>query len=387
MKVKYEKSQIIRLTLVYILSIVALNLSFFPLMKSLPEIEIYFILLFEILIFAFIFVIEIIAIGFVDAQIYKAKNEIKVYPEEYNMIYNELKNKKLIEVEKIRKTAKAFDSWVAILGILAFFSLMIASELALNFSNMTVYRILAFMFICIVACVILSNRAKAYKNKYIVEFKKHVIPEFINLIDSDFKFIISDNERIEYYDSLYSESTFSSLSGYEHIHCEDYIEGIMDEKTKANIVDFYIESSNNGKRHVEYKGLFATFDSPYISKDIDFRLRKFTTYKEHRLSKVKTGYVKMDKLYNVYTDNGAMIDRIIKRGFFDELTIRFINENLYPEIIVKNGKIFVRYEMSGAFEPRLSDKTNGYETLYKYYLALKCLSDSYYLVLKYFQNE
>ena len=78
---------------------------------------------------------------------------------------------------------------------------------------------------------------------------------------------------------------------------------------------------------------------------------------------------------------------IIKRGFFDELTIRFINENLYPEIIVKNGKIFVRYEMSGAFEPRLSDKTNGYETLYKYYLALKCLSDSYYLVLKYFQNE
>ena len=165
MKVKYEKSQIIRLTLVYILAIVALNLSFFPLMKSLPEIEIYFILLFEILIFAFIFVIEIIAIGFVDAQIYKAKNEIKVYPEEYNMIYNELKNKKLMEVEKIRKTAKAFDSWVAILGILAFFSLIIASELALNFSNMTVYRILALMFICIVACVILSNRAKAYKNK------------------------------------------------------------------------------------------------------------------------------------------------------------------------------------------------------------------------------
>ena len=330
--------------------------------------------------------IALMAIGIADPKILKAAPRKEDYPDEFIEIYDELTLKDFVNIDELRKKANRLNKF-RMLNIF----IIVISTVILFFGEMEFYSI-AFIFVAMIAVfstlVLIETTQGISKaiGEYKRIFKREIIPEFIKKINSNFEFDIYDNFKRGVYDDLYSESKFNTYSIYNNIQSDDYIEGKIDDGAIIRLIDMTNKYTDDEGTYIEFEGLFGVLYTKIIDPNIDIRIRLSMGIRDYDMSSVKTGYEKIDSMYCIYTENKELIVELIKSGFFDEFNRLLVTTSTYPEIIVKDGKYYVRCYASGMFEPKLSDDSKMLDPLYYYYENFKAVLDVFEMGRKHFGN-
>lgn len=204
-----------------------------------------------------------------------------------------------------------------------------------------------------------------YNEKYQSKYKKYVIEHFITTINHSLTYKNINNNKLEKY---YRDAQFQNFS-YNQFNSEDYIYGYFDgiiiemsdallsKKTASN----KIESSHS-----------CIFSYSQIRKKVpqEIRLRKNKNMSKMEKNKVELDNEEFENYFDVFSNSRILAMEILTHDIMEEIIQFYNNCDIDFEIVIKESRIYIRYEVGDIFEGKIFKKSTNKEALWICYNTL-----------------
>lgn len=306
---------------------------------------------------------------------YEEVSELKnKMPDEFEKIYQELYDKNINSLEKKRKKVV----WRTILQniiLIWFVYEYMCNEIGRDFlfpgnEYGGMRPLLVIVLLIIYALFVYSNYK--YKKQYVLEYKKEIITNFINILNSNLKYtpFVVDEYSVQ---KEYEQASFDKKK-FNRFYVDDHIEGNLDDVTCANMYDIHIQNVVRSGKHTHteeiYKGIFAISN---CNKDIGTMVKisknkiKILSNKEQ----VQMDSEEFEKYFDVYAEDKIVAMRLLTSDIMEILIDFYKQYGLEFEVVFKGQKIYLRFFTGAMFEPKVFGGSMDKELIFTYYYILQ----------------
>lgn len=221
-------------------------------------------------------------------------------------------------------------------------------------------EMVSIVFLCIIMYCL-----KAYiKNRdlYNVEFRKVIIKEFVKLINPNLNYNYDGD--INSYD-YYIDASFDK-EDYNTFETNDYISGYINEEILIEMCNISLLQCND-KEIVDVidKALFSyTTCKNFIPNEI--RIKK-NSYNINKKNNVKLDDNEFEKYFDVFSDSEILTMQILTHDVMEQIVDFYLLYKIPFEIILKNNKVFIKYETGISFTPGILKDSTDVDLLWAYY--------------------
>lgn len=305
---------------------------------------------------------------------YKYNISLKELPQEFEIIYQNLYQNYIYNLEKMRNKIK----WKKIVQYIFFPIFCVFMGVVqcggLGDSVGSEFIICSTAIASFIVLVISSVRLDQDKREYRKIYKNKVIPEFVKLINNQLKFKSFDNElfkmREDYRTAGFDKKMFTSFDS------NDYVEGFVDDEIFIKLCDVHVQFRENKNKCTEelFKGIFAhTKCGKDIQTEIKITKNKIKILEqEHR---VEMDSVEFEKYFDIYSENKIEAMQLLTSDVMETLTNFYNKYSLDFEIIFRNNTIYMRFFTGPMFEPQIFRNSMDKKTLAVYFCILKFIVD------------
>ena len=301
------------------------------------------------------------------------KLAITEIPNDFKILYKELYNTHIYNLEKLRKRIK-------IINIISY-SLLTIGILILLFKDIKYIpfyaegKLVTFSLIMIfisVSIIILNNNSE---KGYTIIYKKNIISNFIKLINNNINYnYIEDTKKTNEYLYRYKDAEFDDKY-FNMFNANDYTEGYITENIFIGISDLNIQ--NRIKRGRRRSAIFPVFEGIFVYSECNKNInsiikviRKEDEKIESSIERINLNNEIFEKKFTVYAEDESIARSIFKDKFIETLINFHDKYNLDFEITLKNNNIYLRFYAGGMFEPSIYKNSMDKEILFRYYVIL-----------------
>ncbi len=302
--------------------------------------------------------------------------------EEFENLYNKLKDDGLDLYEKERKKLrfrKTIENilkycFVICIFIFAFF----------NFSVVTLRHIVAPLFyITLLGYIYIYNKNKKYITKFEEKYNE-MIPNLIikHLGHEKIKFTSICSEKEYEYDDLYE--MLYPVPQNKKTYYKNFIEGLLYNDLEIKFTDMYLSKVTYGKGSVPNVFFSGYFGYMEFKKDLfnGFSIVKRDTYNQKEIIR-ETNNEFFDKYFTLKSNNERFKAGLIRDGIADAVARFYSSTNIAVQIETRGEKVIFKIFSSSIFEPSFSK--NYKERIYTQYYFLNelfILIDEIYEIIK-----
>ncbi len=297
----------------------------------------------------------------------KTKLRRKQDPNKFEQIYAELEN--IYEVN-FADTAKKVNNRLKV----AIFTLIIATILLLitliqvTMSNGTIdWRIaIAGVALILFSPLIYIGRSNEEKN-FVKDFKMLILDNLVKSFSKGLTFHPVSNDKNNILES-YKDAGFdiSQLPYYSTV--DDVIDGKLSNGKSIRISELWLRKRSGDNTTTIFQGLFVETD---VSKSINSDLCIIDQYSglvdTSRYTQLKLESSEFEKLFNVYTDNQITAAQLLTSDTLTKLSKLREDYGMVFDIIIKNNKLYVRFNVGGMFESIQQKNRLDKEDTFVYY--------------------
>ncbi len=316
------------------------------------------------------------------------KNEIDVdefkEDKEFSLIYQDLLKKDLGKYDGMQFKIAFLLTILKIVRIIFFIGILSC----MFWYEMEEYAYLLYsLFISVVFGLIVKNLKSIsdnYVNEYTLIYKREVIPALLQNMNPNLTYKISDAELQEEFKTIYKVADFSNR--YDEINTEDYIEGYYDSPVYLKMADATSLSDTEESPVTEFKGLLACFYNIDYKNNDCIEIRTTSDARKSRHIKASNNE-EFNKEFIIYATSDEELARLENSDIQSKI-LKINNRNLCDfDIVIRNGKVFIRVWLKNIFEPDFFDATQGHKTLYEHYEVVKIVFDLFDAVREYLEKE
>ena len=329
-----------------------------------------------ILLFGIMFVPLFLHINDIQSSI-KKKNKIslKKLPNDFEILYKNLYENCLINLESKRKKIKIFNIIECILLVvpLTIFISQIYSFITKRIEiNYTIY--IVYIVICILMLII-SDRI----NKKYYDSKKEIHEYFIKLINNNLNYKPKNEDRLsgkeDYKKAKFAREIYNKI--YDRVYIYDYIYGYLDKALiELNFIktEYYSTKGNTHKHYEEFQGIFTTikFDKS-INSYIKINKSKLNILDNN--TKLEIDHEKFNKHFDMYSDDKEIATRVINYSIIQTFVEFYEKYGINFDFIIREDTIYVRFYTNKIFEPNIFNILKTKENLYTYYCIIQFITE------------
>lgn len=294
--------------------------------------------------------------------------------DEFEKIYEELYEKNIKSLEQKRKKVMLrtiLQNAVLVWFVYEYMCNEIGRDFLFTGNEYGGMRpLLVIVLLALYVIFVYSNHK--YKKQYVLEYKKEIITNFINILNDKLKYTpVVDNAfgvQAEYEQVKFDKKNFNRF------YVDDHIEGNLDEDTFADMYDIHIQNVVRSGKHTHteeiFKGIFAISN---CKKDIGTTV-KVSKNKMKILSNkdiIQMDSEEFEKYFDVYSEDKITAMRLLTSDIMETL-INFHNKyGLEFEIVFKQKKIYLRFFTGAMFEPKVFGGSMDKELIATYYNILQ----------------
>lgn len=277
---------------------------------------------------------------------------------EFETIYKYIKTNYTIELEKLRRKL-AIRCVIA--GILLIVSLIAEGIIAYK-TEMPALGVIGIALAITYATYGWAKYNKEYQNKY----KKSVIKNFIQTMNSSLKYENIENAKLYQY---YQDAQFQNIY-YNNFKSNDYISGYIDTAF-IEISDVLLKKKTSEK---EGDTVYTcVFSYSKINKSIpkEIRIRNDRKSKPIQENRVELDSDEFEKYFDVFCDSQILAMEVLTHDIMEDMIQMYNNCGVNFEVVIKENKIYIRYEVGDIFEGRVFKKSTNEKSLWICYNTLK----------------
>lgn len=282
----------------------------------------------------------------------------------FKEIYDYIEKEYANDLEKNRKKLIKSIIICLILFIIAFVVLLYL-KIMFDTNPNTKDTILGLLFIPLV--IYYLYKYKKYNNEYVENYKDKVIKNFVEHINHNLNYNKIGRKGII---KLYQEANFKDKQ-FNSFYIDDYINGYNEDGTSIELCNIALENVNEKGEFLNliYEGIFSiTQLNNYISEEI--RIKKNQYIIQNKCNKVEMDSKEFEKYFDVYSNSDIITMEILTHDIMEELVQFYDKYKIKFEIVIKNYKIYIRFDTGAVFEPNILRKSNDINILWVYYNIL-----------------
>lgn len=290
--------------------------------------------------------------------------------EEFEKIYKTLPNEALNHLKRIQTTALINKVIIIITVMLAAIIITIFLTKYINAEELTV-QIIIFL---ILWAILIATRLKT-KKSYVMEYKKQIIEKVIKPINKNLTYLPeqvfgqSDAKgNLDIADYKEAKFDYAPVTFYSY---DDFIEGDLANGGHIKMANLKtggeVNSPDGIKEDVLFEGIFAVAElDKKIEKPIKI-LRNSYMIKET----VEMDSREFEKYFDVITEDRILATRVLTHDLME--TLSSFSSKIRYDVIIKENKVYMRFNTGPMFEPKLQREKYDKELIYAYYCILKSI--------------
>lgn len=313
------------------------------------------------LILLIVTMLLMIKAAFYSVRITNSKWKKKISGQEksarFESIYEYVKNNYTYELELLRKE---LVKYLIIAGILLVISLIISVIIGYKTESEELG-----IYVLMPALTYTMYVYTKYNKKYQSKYKKYVIENFIRTMNHALTYENINNNKL---DRLYRYAQFQNVS-YDSFESEDYISGYIDG-TLIEMSDVILKKKTKSEgKNTEYTCIFS---HSQISKKVpqEIRLRNNKNPSKMENNRVELDNEEFEKYFDVFSDSRILVMEILTHDIMEEIIQFYNNSEINFEIVIKENRIYIRYEVGDIFEGKIFNKSTNKEALWICYNTL-----------------
>lgn len=286
---------------------------------------------------------------------------------EFKDIYNYVKTEYGKELEINRKK---FLKSLILFSILVIIALIITIVLEYISEFKIPSEMIAIIFIP--AYIYYYYSCQKYNKIYVENYKQKIIRNFVEHINGDLRY-----EQFEIPNVLntYLEAEFEDYS-FRSFVVDDYIYGYNEDGRKMEMSNVVLGKTNEKKEFSEvvYEGIFSTTQLNYNFVE-EIRIKKNKYKLKHDQNKVLMDSSEFEKYFDVYCKSDILAMKLLTHSLMEEFVNFYEEFKIEFEVVIKNSKIYIRFNTGMMFEPNIIKKSHDISTLWVYYNILKFITN------------
>ena len=245
------------------------------------------------------------------------------------------------------------------------FTIWLILKITFDISSKSGNIVLAIIFIPTIFYYVFKY--KRYNKTYISNYKDKIIRNFVEHINHSLTYHEHGSKKLSNY---YLEAEFEDRE-FNNFESDDYIEGYKEDGTNIKLGNFALRNvSEKGEfRNVVYEGIFSVAE---INKHLteELRIKKNKYIFNGNINKVEMDSNEFEKYFDVYSSSNILAMEILTHDVMEELVGFYENYKIKFEIIIKDNKIYIRFDTGIMFEPNILKKSSDMNTLWVYYSVI-----------------
>lgn len=239
----------------------------------------------------------------------------------------------------------------------------------------TILKIIFFVFSII--CLYISIKAYLINKK---EYTKNIIPKFVKLYNSDFKYNPTPNKLTEQ-QIIVSSCFHSSLYNY---YFYDTLDGFIAQNIPFHLSDVNItkKNSNPEDSNLVFNGIFAYIN---CNKNINSEIFITSNFSLKEKNKLELDDYIFEKIFDVRSTNELLTMQILTHEVMETLVDLYKKFDLRFSINIKNDKIYFEISCTQLFKHSTFYKYLNKQTFFDCYNVLelfKELSTTMYSIIQ-----
>ncbi len=292
---------------------------------------------------------------------WKKKMLKKQMSERFETIYQYIENNYTYELELLRK---ALLKHIIIATLMMLISLVLGAIIweKTKIEDLGIY-------VTILAAIYTAYTYTKYNKKYQNKYKKYVIENFIITMNNTLNYENIKNERLN---RFYRDAQFENVS-YDYFESGDYISGVI-KGTPIEISDVILKRKIKSRSNVKSQETVYTciFSYSQISKKIPqvIKIRNNSNPSKRESNRIKLDDEQFERFFDVFTDNRILAMEILTHDIMEEMVQFYNNSEIDFEIVMKDNRIYIRYEVGDIFEGKILKKSTNKKALWICYNTL-----------------
>ena len=195
---------------------------------------------------------------------------------------------------------------------------------------------------------------KKYNSKYQKEFKEKVVKNFIEIMPYQLSYSNVENNTLQKY---YDDANFSNVK-YDKFISNDYLEGMVDN-INIQISDIVLEEN-------VYKGIFSvSMINQILPQEVRIKTKK--PINKYENDKVEVDDIRFEKYFDVFSKSKILALEILTHDVMEEMVQYFETNKGDFEIVMKENRIYIRYNIGDIFEGEVLRKSTNIKSLWIFY--------------------
>lgn len=275
----------------------------------------------------------------------------------FEQIYQYIKENYTEELERVRKKLVRYI-------IITLLLLPVASIMCGIVWAVTEIEALGFLVLGLFGMYAGSIWVKNNK-RYQTKYKEDVIKNFIKTINNELSYENINNNKLEQY---YKDAKFSN-DKYDKFESNDYVRGCINGVI-IEMSDVILKIISHGNSEtVVYT---STFSCSKISKNIprEIRIRNEDNPRQMEKNKVELDSEEFEKYFDVFSDSRILVMQILTHDIMEDMVQFYNNCEINFEIVIRENRIYIRYNVGDIFEGKVFKKSTNKEALWNCYNTL-----------------
>lgn len=278
----------------------------------------------------------------------------KEIPEDFKLLYRMIVDKYSYELEYYRKelVKRLIVTVILFIGT----SIIYISSIYMLGNNNS---LLGYMFVPVLLYLLYIY--KKYNKKYQKTYKDIVINEFLDSLPYRLNYNNRENSKLikYFFNANFINTDYCTFSS------DDYISGYA-KKIWIEISDIKILKQFRKGKQVHWTGIMSYSK---INKNIhgEVRIKRNKLIKKSNNTRIALDSGEFEKKFDVFANSRILAMEILTHDVMEEI-IQFINSHTIDfEIVIKENKIFIKYEVGDIFEGKILSKSTNIKSLWVCY--------------------
>lgn len=289
---------------------------------------------------------------------WKRKVSNQKYTEDFEEIYKKIYISYTDELEKLRKKLIKYI-------IISTAVCLILSSIIIKFyyNSESIESILES--ILVLDLTVIGSLYLFLNSKYQKKYKEYVIYNFIKTINYGLTYKNIKNSNLA---NVFRYAQFKNMI-YDKFESDDYITGNVNGICLEMSDAILKKKTSEDRTETIYKCIFSYSK---INKKIpsEIKLIKNQKASKRENNKVELDYEYFEKYFDVFSESKILVMEILTHEIMEDLIYFYNNCEIDFEIIIKEDRIYIRYEIGDIFEGKILRKSTNKQTLWLCYNTL-----------------
>ena len=281
--------------------------------------------------------------------------------EEFKNLYKYIIENYAQELEKLRKKLILIITITVIFSIVAITIFGYIQECFITSESDNFFINGGFIFIPVF--LYLYYQYDKHHQKYQERYKEVVVKNFIETLYNNLNYQNEVNNELERY---YGDAQFDGRRYLKFIS-NDYISGRVNG-TWIEMSDVILQTETRRSEHM-ITIHNCVFSCSKINKNIlgEIRIKNNKNINILKNNKIELDNPEFEKCFDVFGDSRILAMEILTHDIMEEMIEFYNNIGLDFEIVIKENRIYVKYDVGDIFEGEILRKSTNMETLWIFY--------------------